>query len=266
MICLVTGGTSGIGEAIAIELAKKGHKVYASGRNIPEKSPESILSYVKMDVQDDLSVQNAIKIVLENEKTIDVLVNCAGLGIAGPAEETPMETIKYVFETNFFGLLRVTNAVLPIMRKAKTGYIINISSIASEMGLPFRSFYCASKAAVDMYTEGLRMELKPFNIKACVVQPGDFNTNISKNRSEVSENKSSAYHTTYEKVRRLVNEEVGHSGDPKDVGLVVCQIISDKNPIIKYKVGPFMQKIAPSIKKILPQTWFEKLVMNSYKL
>jgi len=266
MICLVTGGTSGIGEAIALELAQKGHKVYASGRNIPEKNTKSTLSYVKMDVQDENSVQEAIQTILSSEKTIDVLVNCAGLGIAGPAEETPMENIKYVFETNFFGLLRVTNAVLPIMRKAKSGYIINISSIASEIGLPFRSFYSASKAAVDMYTEGLRIELKPYNVKACIVQPGDFNTNISKNRSEVQANTSSDYHVAYEKVRKLVNDEVGHSGDPKAVGQVICSIIASKNPIIKYRVGPFMQIIAPTIKKILPQTWFEKILMNSYKL
>jgi len=266
MICLVTGGTSGIGEAIAEALSDKGHKVYATGRNPKQEKRHDNFLYTKMDVQSDDSVKACIDEIINKESQIDIVVNCAGLGIAGPIEETHIDDIKNVFETNFYGIVRVCQAVLPYMRKRKSGQIINISSIASEMGLPFRAYYSASKAAVDVFTEALRMELKPFNIKAYIVQPGDFNTNISANRNEVNENTTSPYHATYERVRSLVNEEVGNSGNPKDVGIKIAHLISKNNPGIRYKVGPFMQKIAPKIKKIVPEKLFEKLIMNNYKI
>lgn len=266
MICLVTGGTSGIGEAIAKELAQKEHKVYASGRNPQQEKVSETFSYIKMDVQSDSSVQQAIEKIIDQEGRLDVIVNSAGLGIAGPIEETPIQSIQNVFDTNFYGIVRICQSALPFMRQQKSGLIINISSIASEMGLPFRGYYSASKAAVDVFTESLRMEVEPFNVKVCTVQPGDYNTNISKNRSEVECATDSVYLENYQKVRNLVNEEVGSSGDPKDVAKQILKIIHTKNPSVKYKVGPIFQVFATFAKKIMPQKLFEYLVMKNYKL
>lgn len=266
MICLVTGGTSGIGEAIAKGLAANGHKVYASGRNPTQEKVSDNFSYIKMDVQSDSSVQSAIQKIIDLEGRIDIIVNSAGLGIAGPIEETPINSIQNVFDTNFYGIVRICQSALPFMRAQRSGLIINISSIASEMGLPFRGYYSASKAAVDVFTETLRMEIEPFNVKACTVQPGDYNTNISKNRSEVDCSTDSVYYETYQKVRNLVNEEVGTSGDPKDVSKKILEIINNKNPSVKYKVGPFIQVLATFAKKVLPQKLFEYLIMRNYNL
>ncbi len=265
-IAIVTGGSSGIGEAIAHTLSKNGYKVYATSRNPKVEKLNDQFVYLKMDVQDDYSVKEAVAEVVAKEGQIDVLINCAGLGLNGPIEETPIATIKEVFDTNFFGIVRTTQAVLPHMRTKKQGFIINISSIAGEFGLPLRGYYSASKSAVEMLTEALRMEVKQFGIRVCSVQPGDFATNISANRPSATLADDSAYLPMFENINEQVNEEVKDAKDPAEVGEGILKILKEKSPQVRYRIGPFMQKLSVKIKKIVSGKIFEKIIMNHYKL
>jgi len=265
-IAIVTGGSSGIGESIADTLSKNGYTVYATSRNPKVGQLNEQFIYLKMDVQNDESVKTAIEEVMEKEGHIDVLINCAGLGINGPIEETPIEMIKGVFETNFFGIVRTTQAVLPHMRKAKKGFIINISSIAGEFGLPLRGYYSASKSSVEMITEALRMEVKQFGIRVCSVQPGDFATNISTNRPTATLNIDSAYRPMFEKINEQVNLEVADAKDPGVVGEGILKILRQQSPEVRYRIGPFMQKLSVKLKKAIPGKLFEKIIMNHYKI
>ena len=172
-VVLITGGSSGIGKSIGEFLHQKGYIVYGTSRS-PEKVQKSIFPIVALDVRDVSTIQKAVALVIRNEKKLDILINNAGVGITGPLEEIPMEEIKNNFETNFFGPIDVMKAVLPQMRAQKSGLIINITSIAGYMGLPYRSIYSASKGALEIITEALRMETKSFGVQITNVAPGDF--------------------------------------------------------------------------------------------
>ena len=152
------------------------------------------------------------------------------------------------------------------MRKQKSGLIINITSIAGYMGLPFRGAYSASKGALETLTEAFRMELKPFNIEMTNVAPGDFATNIAAGRYHAPLKKDSPYHASYGKSLELMNEHVDAGSDPELMAKAVHKIINTKNPKIHYKVGEFMQKFSIVLKRILPDKVYEKLLMNHYKL
>ena len=183
-IAIVTGSSSGIGLETAIHLAKNGFKTYATMRNlgkseaIKSQSENLPIEILQLDVTDDQSVKNAINTIVEKEGRIDVLVNNAGYAHMGSVEDMSSEEVKDQFDTNVFGVYRTTKAILPIMRKQKSGRIINISSIAGFMGMPIGSAYVSSKFAVEGFTESLRQEVAQFGIHACVVEPGAIKTNI----------------------------------------------------------------------------------------
>ena len=195
---------------------------------------------------------------------LDVLINNAGVGITGPLEEIPEIEIENNFKTNFFGPLNIIKKVLPIMRSKKSGLIINITSLAAYVGTPYRSVYSASKAALDLVSETLNMETKPFNIKVVTVAPGEFSTNIASRRYHASSEKSSPYYFNYSKALRLMNNHVDAGADPKLIGKLIFKIINSKNPKKKYIAGSFIEKIAPYLKLLLPQKVFENLIMRSY--
>lgn len=174
--------------------------------------------------------------------------------------------MKANFETNFFGPIAAIKAVLPQMRQQKAGLIINITSIAGYMGLPYRSIYSASKGALELISESLSMELKPFGISITNVAPGDFATKIAYNRFHAPVIKGSAYEASYGKSLALLNEHVDSGSNPQQMAEAVYAIIKTKNPKIHYKVGSFMQKFSVVLKRILPDKVYERLLMNHYKL
>lgn len=264
-IVLITGGSSGIGKSIGEFLTDKGFKVYGTSRN-PEKVKDSKFSLVAMDVRSVETIVSAVNQILEKEGRIDVVINNAGVGITGPLEETPASEIKNNFETNLFGPIEVVKAVLPNMRKQKSGLIINVTSIAGYMGLPFRSVYSASKGALELITEGLRMEVKAFGIEITNLAPGDFATNIAAGRYHAPLIKGSAYETTYGNTLTMMNEHVNAGSNPIEVAQAVYEIIQTPKPNIHYKVGAFMQKFSIVLKRILSDKMYEKLLMNHYKL
>lgn len=264
-VILITGGSSGIGKAIGEFLVTKGFKVYGTSRN-PENYPESKFPIVALDVTDINTIKKCIDMVLANEHKIDVLVNNAGAGITGPIEEIPDAEIKRNFETNFFGPINVIKAVLPSMRQQNSGLIVNITSIAGYMGLPYRGIYSASKGALEIITEAFRMELKGFNINMTNVAPGDFATNIAAGRYHAPVLDTSPYKETYGNTLKTMDEHVDAGNDPQQMAEAIYKIIQDKNPRIHYKVGAFMQKFSIVLKRVLPDTVYEKMLMKHYGL
>ncbi len=264
-VVLVTGGSSGIGKSICELLNKKGIVVYGTARN-PKKYKEFDFKLLKLDVNDNKSITKAVEEIISKEGKLDILVNNAGMGITGPIEDTPTEEMRSVFNTNLFGPIDVIKAVLPQMRKQKSGLIINITSIAGYMGLPFRGIYSASKGALELVTESLRMELKNFGIEVTNVAPGDFATNIASGRYHTPVFKDSAYREIYQGNLDLMNSHVDSGSDPMEMAKVVFGIINTKKPKIHYKVGAFMQKFSVFLKRVLPDKTYEKLLMNHYKL
>lgn len=264
-IILITGGSSGIGKAVGEFLQEKGYTVYGTSRN-PETVQNSKLKLLALDVRNTNSIQSCIDEVIRLEGRIDVLINNAGVGITGPLEEIPMEEIKNNFDTNLFGPIALMKAVLPAMRSQKSGLIINVTSIAGYMGLPFRSIYSASKGALELITESIRMETKAFGIQITNVAPGDFATDIASRRFHAPVQKGSAYEKVYQAQLDMVNEHVNSGSDPIDMAIAIAKIIESPKPKVHYKVGAFMQKFSIVLKRILPDTVYEKILMNHYKL
>lgn len=264
-VVLITGASSGIGKAIGEYLFHKGFTVYGTSRN-PEKIDNTLFPLVALDVRDAQSIKAATEKVLALAGKIDVLINNAGVGITGPIEEIPAAEIQNNFETNLFGPIEVMKAVLPPMRSQKSGMIINITSIAGYMGLPYRGIYSASKGALELVSESLRMEVKPFGIQLTTVAPGDFATNIAAGRFHAPLIKGSPYEAPYGKTLEMMNEHVDAGSNPLEMAMAVHAIIESNNPNVHYKVGAFMQKFSIVLKRILPDKLYEKMLMNHYKL
>ncbi len=264
-IVFITGASSGIGRAIGEYLHQKGFKVYGSSRH-PKQKERGGIHFVALDVTRKETITAAINYIYEREKRIDFLINNAGKGIAGALEEIPDEEVRNIFEVNYFGTLKVINAVIPIMRKQHSGMIINITSIAGYMGLPFRGIYSATKGALELTTEAYRMELKPFNIKMTNVAPGDFATNIAAGRYYTPVYEDSPYKENYERSLREMDEDVDKGKDPIAMAHKVYHVMHQENPTIHYKVGEFIQKISIALKHILPDKMYEKMLMKYYKL
>ena len=264
-VVFITGASSGIGKAIGEFLHHKDFKVYGTSRN-PEKIENSLFPLVKLDVRDVNSIQLAVAEILTKEARIDVVINNAGVGITGPLEEIPTQEIKNNFETNLFGPIEVMKVVLPQMRTQKSGLIINITSIAGYMGLPFRSVYSASKGALELITEALNMEVKQFGIHITNVAPGDFATNIAAGRYHAPLVKGSDYEKSYGTTLSMMDNHVDSGSNPNEMAEAILKVINASKPKIHYKVGAFMQKFSIVLKRILPDTVYEKILMNHYKL
>ncbi|MBT8324898.1 MAG: SDR family oxidoreductase [Winogradskyella sp.] len=264
-VVLVTGGSSGLGKAIAEYLQQKEFKVYGTSRN-PDKYKNSKVVLLPLDVTDSESINACIKSLTEKEGRIDILINNAGAGITGPIEEIPYQEILKNFETNLFGPIEVIKSVLPVMRAQNSGLIINVTSIAGYMGLPYRGIYSASKGALELVTEAISMEVKGFNITVTNLAPGDFATNIAAGRFHAPVLSNSPYKDSYGATLQTMDSHVDEGSDPVEVAKKVYKIINSKNPKIHYKIGAFMQKFSIVLKRILPDRVYEKLLMNHYKL
>ena len=264
-VVLITGGSSGIGKSIGEFLHQKGFVVYGTSRN-PERVLNSVFPLIGLDVRNTVSIQAAVAHVIKIAGRLDVVINNAGVGITGPLEEIPTAEIKNNFETNFFGPIEVMKAVLPQMRLQRSGLIINITSIAGYMGLPYRSVYSASKGALELITESLRMEVKSFGIHLTNVAPGDFATNIASGRFHAPLLNDSAYKIPYGNTLKMIDEQVDSGSNPNEMAVVIYKIIQTKAPKVHYKVGLLMQKFSIILKRVLPDNVYEKLLMKHYKL
>ncbi len=264
-VVFISGVSSGFGKTTAELLASRGFKVYGTSRKgaSDEGTPYSVL---KMDVRDPVSVQTAISQVLVREKRIDVLINNAGISAISPLEHTPLDEVIDMMDTNVYGALRVCQAVLPDMREQGSGLIINISSIGGLIGLPFRGIYATSKFALEGMTESLSMEVRPRGITVCLVEPGDYNTNIGQNRRIVPLPVGSVYQAITDRLIKTVEDQMSIAPDPAPVAEMIYRIIKHPNPRLRYKVGSFLEKLSVFLKIILPGRLFEKTIMGFYKL
>ncbi|MCC6599627.1 MAG: SDR family NAD(P)-dependent oxidoreductase [Crocinitomicaceae bacterium] len=266
-VVLVTGASSGIGKAVAVHLRSSGYRVFGTGRKVNTGDIINGFEMVRLDVTDEASITLGIDYILSKTGgKLHALVNNAGLGMVGPIENISNEEVNEIFRTNVFGVLNMCRACIPVLRRVGGGHIINITSLAGVIGLPFRGIYSASKFAVEGFTESLSQELHQFNIRVSIVQPGDFRTNINATRYVASFVDESVYGRQSTDILAQVSREVDEAPTPEAVGQMVGHILSLSSPRLRYKVASPLQKISVLIKRISPDRWFEKLVMKRYKL
>jgi NAD(P)-dependent dehydrogenase (short-subunit alcohol dehydrogenase family) len=275
-VVLITGASSGIGQACANHLHQRGYRVYGTSRRAPSPAAEGSaaeqghsvpFAMIQMDVDSDISVERGLDAVLESEGRLDIVVNSAGFGIAGSVEDTSIDEAKAQFETNFFGVLRVCRAVLPVMRRQRRGYIVNISSMAGVIGIPFQALYSASKFALEGMTEALRMEARPFGIHVVLIEPGDFHTQFTAHRRKTLESQRSSVYSERFDIALGVMEADETSGPPPDkIAYLLERIINTPSPHLRYPIGPMSERIAITLKKVLPPRLFEWGVMMYYKV
>lgn len=260
-VIIITGASSGIGFALAEYFGKKGNKVYGLSRKVVNSD---YFVSIPTDITEKEQIDNAISEILKVETRIDVLINNAGMGMVGAVEDSTKEDITKLFNLNLIGAVQMMTAVLPKMREQKAGKIINVSSIGSEMGLPFRGFYSASKSALDKVTEAMRYEVYPWNIHVCSLHLGDIKTNIAENR--VKTKVSDAYKNVFDKVYALMNSHVDDGTEPLDVAIYVDQLLGKSKWKAHYYFGKFGQKIGVPLKWILPQNTYENLMKKYNKM
>lgn len=259
---LITGASSGLGLATARLLARKGYRVFGTSRK--KQTADFGFDMLELDVRSDKSVENCIAEVMERTGGIDVLVNNAGVEHLGIVEETSMEDVRAVFETNFFGAVRVTGAVLPHMRSKRAGRIINIGSMAAWVGEPGEAFYSASKHALAGYTEALRHEVWPFGIHVSLVEPGAFKTGVIRNAS-VSAGTIDDYDNIRQAAGQTLNESIRKGEDPGKIARLIYKIIRSRSPRLRYGAGSEARWL-PYLKVLLPQRLFDYLVRKGFGL
>jgi len=273
-VALVTGSSSGIGFETALLLSKSGFHTYASMRNLEKSkniteiaSTEKLpLQVVQLDVNDDRSVKDAIdKIVAEKER-IDVLVNNAGYGLFGSLEDISIEEIKAQFETNFFGVIRVTQQVLPVMRKQKSGTIVNVSSVGGRIGVPILSAYQSTKFALEGLSESMSYELEPFGIRVVIIEPGFIRTNIinSSTSAKKALDPKSPYFSLMQKVENHFKSMMENaSSPPEEVARVILKALTSENPQLRYTVGNDAATIVQA-RMNMPDEEFRKMVIQNF--
>ena len=243
-VALVTGSSSGIGYETSLALAREGYFTYATMRDLKKEAEikkiaeeENLpLKVIELDVDNDDSVQNAVKTIIEEKQRIDVLVNNAGWGIWGTAEDVSIEEFRAQFETNFFSVVRMIQKVVPIMRKQGTGDIVNISSVAGRIGFPVSTAYISSKFAIEGLSESLRYELGPFGIDVIIIEPGVIKTNFF-DSMKTAKKADDAYKEITEKVISGVKMMAEMGTPPKEVANVIIKSLKEEKPLPRYVVG-----------------------------
>jgi NAD(P)-dependent dehydrogenase (short-subunit alcohol dehydrogenase family) len=260
-VVLITGATSGIGQSCAAHLAGRGWRVFGTRRGSSAGTPTgSPFELITMDVDDDASVQAGVDALLAKTGRLDAVVNNAGISLMGPIEDTATDEAKAQMETNFFGVLRVCRATLPALRKQGCGHIINVSSLAAVVGLPFSGLYSASKFALEGMTESLRHETRPFGIQVVLVEPGDFRTAItSKRRTTRASETNAAYREAFARFKVKHDQDEAQAPDPQAVANLIESILKNPRRRTRYTVGMTGQRIVVPLKKFLPQSLFEWL-------
>jgi short-subunit dehydrogenase len=243
---LITGATSGIGLVIANQLHQNGYKVYGTSR-MPEKFRTKFpFEILELDITSEESIQKCMATLLAKTSTIDALINNAGIGVCGSAEETSIEQAYKQIETNFWGAVKMTRAVLPFMRKQRFGKIITIGSLAGIIGVPYQSYYSASKHAIEGFFKTLRIEVRPFNIKISVIEPGFFKSNLH-HTFEYAQPVIPDYDNLRKNALAVLNDSIEKARTPEPIARIVLKIMKSQSPDFSYRVGknswlaPFLQ-------------------------
>ena len=245
-VALVTGCSSGIGLETAVALAREGHFTFATMRNLKKvealekivKDENLPISILELDVDNKESMDNAIEKIMEQKGRIDTLVNNAGWGMWGTVEDVSIDEFKEQFETNFFSIVRMIQKIAPIMRKQKSGSIVNVSSVAGRIGFPVSPAYISSKFALEGLSECLRFELSPFGINVITIEPGVIKTNFFDSMKMAKRaDSNSVYNDITSKVISGVKMMAEMGTEPKEVANAILKSINDKNPLPRYIVG-----------------------------
>jgi NAD(P)-dependent dehydrogenase (short-subunit alcohol dehydrogenase family) len=262
-VALITGASSGIGRETAQLLAEHDARTFGTVRDLRRASLIDQVELIEMDVNDDGSVREAVRSVLEKAGKIDVLINNAGYSLAGGLEETSVEEARQLFETNFFGVLRVTQAVLPSMRRNGYGRIVNISSMLGLLPGPYRGIYAASKHALEGYTATLDHEVRAFGIRAVLVEPMYTRTKIAKNEKSVQA-VIPAYADQKQRVTEIIKQETANGDDPYDVAEVVYDAATAKSPRLHYPVGEGV--MLSRLHRFVPSRLFDSAFRRRFQL
>lgn len=267
-VALVTGASSGIGRACAAELHAAGWRVFGASRRAGagQLAPEGF-ALLPMDVDSGESVERAVAALLEQSGgRLDLVVNCAGWGIAGSVEDTSVEEARRQFETNLFGVWRVCRAVLPALRRQRSGTVVNVGSLAGLIGIPFQGAYSASKFALEGLTEALRMELRPFGVRVALLEPGDFRTEFTARRVYAAAADSPAYAARMRRAVGVMEHDERHGADPREAARAVLRIARARRPRLRYTAGPPFARALPLLRRLLPAGLFEWGVRRYYKI
>lgn len=267
-VVLITGASSGIGKACAEHLAARGYRVFGAQRHLPAAETAARgVEMLAMDVNDDHSVDQGVRALVAQAGRLDAVVNNAGNALMGAVEDTAIDEAKAQLETNFFGVLRVCRAALPIMRRQGGGHIVNISSLAGVLGLPFSGLYSASKFALEGMSESLRLETRHFGIRVVLVEPGDFQTQLPLvRRTTQAAADNDAYRDAFTKFKAQQAKDESGAPTPEAVALLVEGILRDPAPRLRYSVGMLGQRIVIPLKRLLPQRLFEWVLCRALGL
>jgi NAD(P)-dependent dehydrogenase (short-subunit alcohol dehydrogenase family) len=270
-VAIVTGSSSGIGLDASVTLAQNGFLTYATMRNLDKSSivkaavdkEQLPIKVVQLDVTDDHSVKDAIRDIVSENKRIDVLINNAGFGLVGAFEDFSIDEIKDQYETNVFGLIRVTQAVLPIMREQKSGIIVNISSGAGLFGYPGGSAYVSSKFAIEGLSESISYELDQFGIKVVLIEPGFIKTNFSNAMviAKKAQDPSSPYSPMMQKIQTSSNEMAKNGSSVDVVSKAILKAVTSERPDLRYLAGKDVETWAAN-KKTMSDSQFHDMMQG----
>ena len=266
-IILITGANSGFGQAISSKLIEDGYIVYGTFRNNANQLNAGG-KYIQLDIRDRESIRAGIDSIIKEHGRIDVLINNAGVGVAGATELSSIEDLNFQIGTNLYGCVNMCAEVGKYMRESRAGLIINISSIAGIFAIPYQGLYSASKAAIDSYSQALRMEMKQFNVDISVVCPGDFHTNFSTSR-KISDStlKNDDYSRSFLSVQKCFENDELNGDKPEYLAEKISKIVSSKKHRMRYVVtSNFLQKLSIFLYHILPNNIFQYMLSKFYKM
>jgi NAD(P)-dependent dehydrogenase (short-subunit alcohol dehydrogenase family) len=263
-VVLITGASSGVGQSTARLLSQQGYKVFGTSRSPTPAEEIPGLEMLVLDVRSDDSVAACAKAVINAAGRIDVLVNNAAYELAGALEETSIDEAKAQFETNFFGIVRMVNAVLPFMRQQRHGQIINVSSLSGVSAIPFMGIYSASKFALEGYTEALRMEVRPFNIHISLTEAGFLKTPMM-NKRQVSTRQLKDYDSWRERAFNAIRDHELKAPGAELVAQTIFEIIGSKRPRLRYLIGS-QAKIATRLQRFFPEWAYERGKRTTFRL
>jgi NAD(P)-dependent dehydrogenase (short-subunit alcohol dehydrogenase family) len=260
---LVTGASSGIGAATAARLAERGFQVFGTSRS-PERQSLPGVRFLALDARDETSVASAVAQLLASVPRLDAVVCNAGIGIFGSVEEVTIEAAKELFETNFFGTLRVLRAVLPHLREARRGRIVIVGSLAGRAPIPFQAHYSASKGALDALALALHNELHGTGVGISLVEPGDIRTEFNE-RTEWGDPGRSAYGERLRRAEQVIRESLPRAPGPEIVARSIERALTSRRPRVRYTVGPD-SLLVPLARRLLPDRWSLRLVRSHFRV
>jgi NAD(P)-dependent dehydrogenase (short-subunit alcohol dehydrogenase family) len=265
-VVLITGASSGIGQACARYLARRRCQVFGTSRR-PQPGGEEPFEMIPMDVTDEDSVRQGVATVLARAGRLDAVVNNAGFGFGGSVEDTSIDEAQEMFDTNFFGMVRVCRAVLPHLRERRAGTIVNISSLAGLIAQPFVGMYCATKFAMEAASEALRMEVRPFGIHVVLIEPGDTRTGFTANRRRTQASQAaSPYTDNMQRALAVIEHDEDTGGSPEAVARLLERILRSRSPRLRYPVASTFQRFAAVARKLMPGGLFERMLTRYYRV